>query len=133
MAIGCHQGPFRRTDRRKARNCHCQLNLIPREHQQVKFRALSALAASAGVTASPEPPHCLFLWGGGDLPELGLRGTCTVPADILLKRRGRSFMSTFYEMRLHRVHWYSPELQKMVISLTTTKRQGSAHQGDIWC
>lgn len=55
MAIGCHQAPFRRTDRRKAQNCHCHLNLIPREHQQVKFGALFALAAFAGGTASPGP------------------------------------------------------------------------------
>lgn len=105
-------GPFRRTDRRKAHNCHWQIDLTPREHQQAKFRALFALAAFAGGTASPGPLHCLFLWGGGDLPELDLRGTCTVAADILLKRRWRIYMSLFHEIRLHRVHWCSPKLQK---------------------
>lgn len=78
----------------------------------MKLRALFASAAFAGGTASPEPLHCLFLWGGGDLPELGLRGTYTAATDILLKRRGRIYISIFYEIRLHRVHWHSLELQK---------------------
>lgn len=55
MTIGCHQVPFRRAGRRKAHSCHYQLNLIPREHQQVKFRALFASVAFAGGTASPGP------------------------------------------------------------------------------
>ena len=83
----------------------------------MKFNSLFASAAFASGTASPGQLHCLFLWGRGDLRELDLTGTCTVPADILLKRKPRIYMPVFYEMRLHRVCWYSPELQKMVIIL----------------
>lgn len=37
----------------------------------------------------------LGLWG--DLTELGLRGTCTAPADILLKRTGRIYVYILWD------------------------------------
>lgn len=64
------------------------------------------------------PLGCLFLWGGGDLPEGGLRGAWGHST-----QKQRKFLCLFYEIRLHRVPWHSPELQKKVTNSTTTKNK----------
>lgn len=81
----------------KAHKCHCQLNLIPREHQQVKFRALFALAAFVGGTASPG--HCTASSFGEEKTCLSL--ALEEPAQHLqtLHSKGEEVFICLYFMR----------------------------------